>query len=453
MRSILFIILVFIAYSCSNLQKNKDDIVVNFKIQNPTYSKVAIVQSPELIDEIELDKNGRATCILQGDLIYARLFYGEESKNVFFQKGDQLTISFDAGKFKDEIQFEGKNAPINDYLNAITYTGISPDEYTRPLDELVALVQQKTDEATKLLQARKLETVNADFVVWEKGRIKYTYAFNILMYPMGHAYLTQDTSYQPGQEYYDMLNQLIQGNEQLAHLPLYREFVSEAANILASPGKRIPDLYDRCVSQMKYLAENIQDEKVKQIMLNEIAVKYVKKNGIRNMTDLENIYNAYVTDPTLQAAYKEVRDQWNLTSVGRPSPDFKGQDINGKTFSLKDFNGKYLYIDVWATWCGPCKREIPFLKELEKKFKGKNITFLSLSTDQNKVDWENRVKSGELSGTQLLIGQGCQFQKDYNINGIPHFILLDPDGKIVNASMIRPSSPDIEKVLNALPGI
>lgn len=204
---------------------------------------------------------------------------------------------------------------------------------------------------------------------------------------------------------------------------------------------------------MKYLAENIQNEKVKQVILNDIAMKYVKKNGIRNITDLENIYNAYVTDPDLRAAYKEIRDQWDLTSVGRPSPDFKGQDINGKTLSLKDFNGKYLYIDVWATWCGPCKKEIPFLKELEKKFEGKNITFLSLSTDQNKTDWENMVKSGELSGTQLLIGRGSQFQKDYNINGIPHFILLAPEGKIVNASMIRPSSPDIEKVLNALPGI
>ena len=173
MKSFLFIILFFIAYSCSNSQKNKDDIVVNFKVQNPTYSKVAIVQSPELIDEIELDKNGKATCTLQGDLIYARLFYGEEFKNVFFQKGDQLTISFDAGKFKDDIQFEGKNAPINDYLNAITYTEITPNEYARPLEELITLVQQKTDEATKLLQARKLETVNPDFVAWEKGRIKF----------------------------------------------------------------------------------------------------------------------------------------------------------------------------------------------------------------------------------------------------------------------------------------
>ena len=180
-----------------------------------------------------------------------------------------------------------------------------------------------------------------------------------------------------------MLSQLIQGDEQLVHLPLYREFVAEAAILLASPGKRIANLYDRSVSQMKYLAENIQNEKVKQVILNDIAMKYVKKNGIRNNTDLENIYNAYVSDPKLRAAYKEIRDQWDLTSVGRPSPDFKGQDINGKTLSLKDFNGKYLYIDVWATWCGPCMRLLPKMEELAEKYKGK-VMFYKVNADKEK---------------------------------------------------------------------
>ena len=439
MRNLIFIILFFIANACSNSQKNKDDIVVNFNVQNPTYSKVAIVQSPELIDEIELDKNGKATCTLQGDLIYARLFYGEESKNVFLQKGDQLTISFDAGKFKDEIRFEGKNAPVNDYLNAITYTEITPDEYAHPLDELIALVQQKTDEAIKLLQARKLETVNPDFVTWEKGRIKYMYAFNILMHPMGYAYLTQDTSYQPGPEYYTMLSQLIQGDEQLANLPLYREFVAEAAILLASPGKRIPNLYDRCVSQMKYLAENIQNEKVKQVILNDIAMKYVKKNGIRNITDLENIYNAYVSDPDLRAAYKEIRDQWDLTSVGRPSPDFKGQDINGKTLSLKDFNGKYLYIDVWATWCGPCKMAFPGMQmAVDKYAKDKEVEFYFIATQESGDKYKQKIKEyfakndftfnvlydnyNEKSQSANVVFS--RFAKMFNDSGIPRKVIL-----------------------------
>lgn len=204
---------------------------------------------------------------------------------------------------------------------------------------------------------------------------------------------------------------------------------------------------------MKYIGKNFQNEKVKQPLLNMLASEQVEQYGIKNITELENVYNTYVTDPALRAFYKEKYDKWDITSPGRPSPDFSGEDIDGKTYSLKDFKGKYLYIDLWATWCGPCKREIPFLKELEKKFEGKNITFLSLSTDHNKADWEKMVKSGELSGVQLLIGRRSKFQQDYNIDGIPHFILLDPEGKIINANIARPSSPDIENILKALPNI
>lgn len=93
------------------------------------------------------------------------------------------------------------------------------------------------------------------------------------------------------------------------------------------------------------------------------------------------------------------------------------------------------------------------MKELEKKFEGKNITFLGLSTDKDQAAWEEMVKSGKLSGTQLLIVGGTEFMRDYDVDGIPRFILLDPDGKIVNANMLRPSSSDIENTLNALPGI
>ena len=449
MRSFIFIILLSVVCSCS--QQNNDDIVVDFNVQNMTYSKIAIVVSPEMIKETNLDKHGKASCTLQGNMIYARLFYGEEAKNVFFQKGDRVTISFDANNFKDGMKFEGKNAPVIEYLNSITYNPIIPPEYERSLEEIVSLVNEKTDEAANLLKARKLEAVNPEFAKLEEGRIKYSYLISLVMYPMGH--IMFDTTYRPNEEYYSTLEKYVQEDESLIDLDIYREFIIEAALVLGSKDKEISGIYNKNVARMKYIAQHFKNDKLKQSLLNEIAVRQIKKNGINNITELENIYNTYVTDPTLRAAYKTEYDKWNIAVAGKLSPDFEAKDINGKTYSLKDFKGKYLYIDMWATWCGPCKREMPYLKELEKKMEGKNITFLGLSTDEDKAAWEKMVKSGELSGVQLLLGRGSQFQRDYNIDGIPHFILIDPDGKIINPKAVRPSSPDAEKILNALPDI
>ena len=255
------------------------------------------------------------------------------------------------------------------------------------------------------------------------------------MYPMGH--IMFDTTYRPNEEYYSTLEQYVQEDESLIDLDIYREFIIESALILGSKDKEISGIYNKNVARMKYIAQHFKNDKLKQSLLNEIAVRQIKKNGINNITELENIYNTYVTDPTLRAAYKTEYDKWNIAVAGK----LEAKDINGKTYSLKDFKGKYLYIDMWATWCGPCKREMPYLKELEKKMEGKNITFLGLSTDEDKAAWEKMVKSGELSGVQLLLGRGSQFQRDYNINGIPHF------------KTVRPSSPDAEKILNALPNI
>ena len=448
MRNFIFIILLSVVCSCSH--QNNDDIVVDFNVQNMTYSKIAIVVSPEMIKETDLDKHGKASCTLQGNMIYARLFYGEEAKNVFFQKGDRVTISFDANNFKDSMKFEGKNTPVIEYLNSITYNPIIPPEYERSLKEIVSLVNEKTDEAANLLKARKLEAVNPEFAKLEEGRIKYSYLISLVMYPMGH--IMFDTTYRPNEEYYSTLEKYVQEDESLIDLDIYREFIIEAALVLGSKDKEISGIYNKNVARMKYIAQHFKNDKLKQSLLNEIAIRQIK-NGINHITELENIYNTYVTDPTLRTAYKTEYDKRNIAVTGKLSPDFQAKDINGKTYSLKDFKGKYLYIDMWATWCGPCKREMPYLIELEKKMEGKNITFLGLSTDEDKAAWEETVKSGELSGVQLLLGRGSQFQRDYNIDGIPHFILIDPDGKIINPKAVRPSSPDAEKILNALPDI
>ena len=147
---------------------------------------------------------------------------------------------------------------------------------------------------------------------------------------------------------------------------------------------------------------------------------------------------------------------------GTPSPTFDNfENFKGGTSSLKDFRGKYVYIDVWATWCGPCKVEIPFLKELEQRFHGRNIEFISISVDDERRSgtmekahkaWKTMVAEKNLSGVQLFTGSGwkADFIQAYKIDGIPRFILIGPKGNIVDPDAPRPSSSRITELLEEL---
>ncbi|MCA0152897.1 TlpA family protein disulfide reductase [Winogradskyella vincentii] len=148
---------------------------------------------------------------------------------------------------------------------------------------------------------------------------------------------------------------------------------------------------------------------------------------------------------------------------GSSSPVFTDyENFKGNNTSLTDLKGKYVYIDVWATWCGPCKVEIPSLKKLEKQFEDRNIQFVSISVDEGRgyqgdaaaayEGWKKMVKDKELGGIQLIADNGFNstFIKDYKINSIPRFILIDPDGNIVNADAPRPSNPQLVELLNSL---
>ncbi|GAA3604243.1 TlpA disulfide reductase family protein [Flavivirga amylovorans] len=142
-----------------------------------------------------------------------------------------------------------------------------------------------------------------------------------------------------------------------------------------------------------------------------------------------------------------------LAMKGKESPKFTDyENYAGGLTSLDDLKGKYVYIDMWATWCGPCKKEIPFLKEVEKAYHGKPIEFVSISIDrQNAYDtWRSMVKEKELSGIQLFAKEDKTFADAYKITGIPRFILIDPQGNVIDADAPRPSDEELKSLFNEL---
>ena len=124
-----------------------------------------------------------------------------------------------------------------------------------------------------------------------------------------------------------------------------------------------------------------------------------------------------------------------------------GRDEN--EFSLASFKGKLVYVDVWATWCGPCKAEIPSLQKLETDYHGKDITFMSVSVDTDKEAWEKMVADKELGGVQLWADGWSKITKDYAIFGIPRFMLFDAEGNVISTNAPRPSSEEIRELIEA----
>ena len=428
-----------------------EGITVRFDVKNPVLSNVVLVYHMS-VNEFPLT-DGKATVQLDGmDALYANVYYGEKTKNVYLQKGDDVTISFDANDFDNTFAVKGGNEKAIDYLNKIKLTGLSNEAYIQPWSEFKATVDKKIASMKRLLKARKF-AADDKFLKMEEGRITYFYANAFLMYPVSHTYLTQDTTLVLGKDYYDTLRQYVKEDDDLADNDEYRNYMIETAHVFDEAGKNIRQLYPKVLAEMSYIGENTKSDKVRESLIHFLAFTYVEGNGVENITDLQNLYYTYVTSPRLNEIFKKACAKWDKAAVGRPSPMFKGVDVNGKEMTLRDFRGKYIYIDMWATWCGPCQKELPFLKKLEEKFKGRNIVFVGLSIDQDKAKWAARVKSGALSGTQLHIGKGSKFQSDYRISGIPRFILLDPNGRIVNPDMTRPSSEDTEKILNSQPGL
>lgn len=137
--------------------------------------------------------------------------------------------------------------------------------------------------------------------------------------------------------------------------------------------------------------------------------------------------------------------------VGDQSPDFKYEDKDGKIHSLKEFKGKYVLIDFWATYCAPCKGEIPYLEKIQEKFKKKKIAFVGISIDTHKDAWIQFLKQNPLKGTQLIFDlKDISFIHAYQVTTIPRYVLLDKEGKIINLDMPRPSNPEFVKILGII---
>ncbi|PHX74069.1 MAG: hypothetical protein CK547_05195 [Chitinophagaceae bacterium] len=137
---------------------------------------------------------------------------------------------------------------------------------------------------------------------------------------------------------------------------------------------------------------------------------------------------------TIVAQYKQlIAQNKSLPKIGGIAPDITMADTSGKAFSLSMLRGKYVLVDFWASWCGPCREENPNVVNAYQEFKNKNFTVLGVSLDKQKAEWTKAVEEDHLTWYHIsdLKYWSSAAVAPYGIEGIPYNVLLDPQGKII----------------------
>jgi thiol-disulfide isomerase/thioredoxin len=470
MRKLIYLVVVLlVVLSCGsrNDDKNKNEknlTVITGKIENARDKVVTIIYNTQT-DTVSLNENGEFTAkLLLSEPAHVVVVNGINHARIYAFPQTKIKFSANYEDFNSTIKFEGDNPEVNTYLakqvKLILGLNINSEKflYAPDYSTFSASLKELSDGFNKnLSEFESKHSDYADFVILEKERLKVINGTLLITF-----YTPLINVKQKRDEIEADLDQIIAStdlnNPQIIEFYEFRQY---AQNLVAYKlNKKLRDQNIELTSAESYAKEYfvvLEELFFDKVILEELYYHFMKDfmafYGAETVLEQYSRYKQISANKKRLGELDKIFSEYDKLSAGNPSVEWSFPDANEKIYSLSSFRGKYVYIDVWASWCGPCKQEIPHFKSLKEKFKGRNIEFVAISVDESKKDWLSAIESSQLTGIQLWAAGWenplCDF---FKITGIPRFILIDKNGKIINANADRPSG-DIEEVLNNLEGI
>ncbi|PSR06269.1 MAG: hypothetical protein BRD49_01380, partial [Bacteroidetes bacterium SW_10_40_5] len=294
------------------------------------------------------------------------------------------------------------------------------------------------------------------FLEQERIKIKSQFYEMKERYPIYYRLLNDGEEVELNDGFYDYREQINLSDPSYLKIPKYKDYIDA---LMDSKVKEYSDQEafedtSRTFLKAKVIKESFNNVTIQSILVEHQLKRTLQNRGPKEAKPLADLYDDLPKRPEYNKEIQNLREDWAAIQNGKQAPAFAYPNMSGDTVRLSDFKGSYVYIDAWATWCGPCKKEIPHLKKLHDSLQNQNIEIVSISLDkaEDKAKWEKMVKDQELKGHQLFANGEAFDSKmvnDYMIYTIPRFIIIGPEGTIVNRDAPRPSQ-DAQQKLEAL---
>lgn len=456
----LFFCIISVIISGCNSTKKVDTAVIYGSIENSS-EKFVVLRNNENIDTIVLENGKRFHKTVQlNSLAYYFLRHGEEIISVYIQPGDSINILGKADNFIESVKFSGSSVVENNYLiekkkmemnSSFSLTEFIQSEESVFIKKADSFYQAGLNNFEKIMQQNKYE--NAEFAKIEKAKLFYTWAESMVMYETAYNSSSDKERKSLNKNIQKYMSQVNFNDSAMVDFFEYRAFFESYLNMkaaLVTKNFEAEADMDFFTNKINVLLQTITDPKVKSRLLYEYFKDHIRVFGISGINELYAKFQKECNSKKYTDEIGKMFNRWKVLEPGNMAPDFSLTDLDGKVHSLAEFKGKMVYIDVWATWCAPCRREIPFIQKLFYEYKGKDIVFISISIDESREAWKKMVEYEKPDWLQLLMVRGkSSLLDDYFIYTIPRFILIDKNGKIINAQAPA-ASGEIRKLFDPI---